>query len=84
MVKVAEELLSVFVEDYSIEICDKCAKEHNFMKYPHSIIEKPHYMTMCTICEALPPMVLGKCSDCGERNVHPYDQYHAEGWCSNE
>jgi hypothetical protein len=85
MQTVADQLYSVWLGEYSVEMCDRCIDIAGFKNTkPCDVIAKPEYMTMCVVCMALPPMVLGKCSDCGERNVHPYDQYHAEGWCSNE
>lgn len=78
----AVELLSVWVGDHSIEVCDRCA-DIGGMKtiYKCEPITTARYMTMCVICNALPPMDLVTCAECGRPGIHPYDQEHAEGWC---
>ena len=79
----ANELLSVWLGEYSVELCDRCVEIAGFRTTKQcDVITKPEYMTMCVVCYALPPMKLVKCTECGQPDTHPYDQNHAEGWCT--
>jgi hypothetical protein len=75
-------IYSVYINEYSCEICKSCLDN---MKTPPSaqfVIDDPLYLTECTLCRALPIMPLQRCLDCFKEDVHPYDQYHAEGFCA--
>lgn len=77
-----DALNNVWLGDHSIQLCNRCV-DLSGMRSTHLCepIDNPRYMTMCVVCYALPPMKLIECYECGQADVHPYDQNHAEGWC---
>jgi ribosomal protein L40E len=76
-------LYNIVINGYSTQVCSKCLANMKTPPIIADLITRPNYAEECVLCKALPPMDFVKCLACGVQ-VHPYDEYHAEGYCDYE